>query len=73
MKHKCLFFLALIFTSAISYAQYEIWETQLDVDNYTHLDRIFFLDENYGWAIGGNTIGSAAPIFYFRRGQKLVS
>lgn len=70
MKHKCLFFLALIFTSAISYAQYEIWETQLDVDNYTHLDRIFFLDENYGWAIGGNTIGSAGPYFFTTDGGK---
>lgn len=70
MKHKCLFFLALIFTSAISYAQYEIWETQLDVDNYTHLDRIFFLDENYGWAIGGNTIGSAGPYFFTSDGGK---
>ena len=64
INRKVLIFLSLIFTCTISYAQYEIWETQLDVDNYTHLDRIFFLDENYGWAIGGNTIGSAGPYFF---------
>ncbi len=36
MKRKFIFFITLIFTSAILYAQNEIWETQLDVDNFTH-------------------------------------
>jgi photosystem II stability/assembly factor-like uncharacterized protein len=53
MKRKFLFLLPLIFISAVSYAQYKIWETQLDVEYFTHLDRIYFLDENYGWAMGG--------------------
>ncbi|MBE0663664.1 MAG: hypothetical protein IH597_14510 [Bacteroidales bacterium] len=61
MKHKFLFLLPLIFTCSISYAQYEIWETQLDIEYFTHLDRIYFLDENNGWAIGG-------PYFYTEDG-----
>jgi photosystem II stability/assembly factor-like uncharacterized protein len=53
MKHKFTFFLMLIFASANSYAQNEIWETQLNAHNITYLDRIYFLDENYGWTICG--------------------
>jgi len=40
------------------------WEMQLDLQNLTYLDRIFFLNENLGWAIGGSSIGSASPYFY---------
>jgi photosystem II stability/assembly factor-like uncharacterized protein len=53
MKRKFIFFITLIFTSAISYAQNQIWETQLNAHNITYLDRIYFLDENYGWTIWG--------------------
>ena len=40
------------------------WVVQLDNQSFTHLDRIHFIDENYGWAIGGATIGGASPYFY---------
>jgi len=55
MKRLKLLFLLLLFTTASTQAQ---WEVQLDVQNFTPLDRIFFLDENYGWTIGGG------PYFY---------
>ncbi|MCK4677662.1 MAG: T9SS type A sorting domain-containing protein [Bacteroidales bacterium] len=56
---RLLFF--LLFVTTYTHAQ---WEVQLDLQNFTYLDRIFFLDENYGWANGGATIGSASPYFY---------
>jgi len=45
----------LLFTTAFAHAQ---WEVQLDLQNFAPLYRVFFLDENYGWAIGGG------PYFY---------
>ena len=33
------------------------WEMQLDLQNYTYLYRIFFLNENSGWAIGSAIMG----------------
>jgi photosystem II stability/assembly factor-like uncharacterized protein len=55
--------ISFLFFITTGYAQAQ-WEVQLDNQNFTHLDRIFFLDENYGWAIGGATIGAASPYFY---------
>ena len=65
MRRLKLLLLFLLFTTSYTQAQ---WEIQLDNDNFTHLDRIFFLDENYGWAIGGATIGSTSPYFYTTNG-----
>ena len=59
-KLKLLLFFLLLPTGYV-HAQ---WEVQLDNQNLTHLDRIFFLNENYGWAIGGATIGDLGPYFY---------
>ncbi len=61
MKPLRLLFLFLIYTTVCAHAQ---WEIQLDNHFFTQLDRIFFIDENYGWAIGGSTIGSESPYFY---------
>jgi len=56
----------LLFTTSYLQAQ---WEIQLDNENFTHLDRIFFLDQNNGWAIGGGTLdGGAGPYFYTTNG-----
>jgi len=60
MKKKILIIILLL-TTAFAHAQ---WEVQLDIQNFTYLDRIFFLDENYGWTIGGATIGTGSPYFY---------
>ncbi len=46
------------------------WEVQLDVENFTYLDRIHFVDSLYGWAIGGATIGTSSPYFYTADGGK---
>ena len=40
------------------------WEIQLDNQNLCHLDRIHFIDQNYGRAIGGATIGCVSPYLY---------
>ncbi|MCF8302288.1 MAG: T9SS type A sorting domain-containing protein [Bacteroidales bacterium] len=40
------------------------WEIQLDAQNFAHLDRIFFLDKDHGWAIGGFTIGTGGPYYF---------
>ena len=55
MKKLKLLLFFLLFTTTCIQAQ---WEVQLDVQNFCHLDRIHFIDENYGWAIG------AGPYFY---------
>jgi len=60
-KQKIFISLMLLFTTAFAQAQ---WEVQLDLQNFTPLDRIFFLDENYGWAIGGSIIEPPGPYFY---------
>ncbi len=65
MKRLKLLLLFLLFTTTYTQAQ---WEVQLDNNNFTHLDRIFFLDENYGWTIGGATIGDVSPYFYTTNG-----
>jgi photosystem II stability/assembly factor-like uncharacterized protein len=61
MKILKLILLFNLFATGYLQAQ---WEVQLDIQNFTHLDRIFFLDENYGWAIGGTAIGAQSPYFY---------
>ncbi len=53
--------LFLFFTAGYARAQ---WEIQLDVEGFTFLDRICFIDSLNGWAIGGTTIGSGGPYFY---------
>jgi len=53
IRSKLLIFFLLAFSWSVK-AQ---WEVQLDVQNFCILDRVFFLDENHGWAIGG-------PCFY---------
>jgi photosystem II stability/assembly factor-like uncharacterized protein len=60
MKLK-FFLIFLLFTPGYLKAQ---WEMQLDIQNFTYLDRIFFLNENLGWAIGGGSIGGLSPYFY---------
>ncbi|MCX6235422.1 MAG: hypothetical protein NT175_12030, partial [Bacteroidetes bacterium] len=55
------FLLFLLFIPHYSKAQ---WEIQLDLQNFTYLDRIFFLNENLGWAIGCATIEGMTPYFY---------
>ncbi len=50
----------MLFTTTYVQAQ---WEVQLDVQNFMHFDRIHFIDENLGWAIGSAHIG-ASPYFY---------
>jgi photosystem II stability/assembly factor-like uncharacterized protein len=61
MKPLKFLLIFMLFITAFAHAQ---WEVQLDLQNFSYLDRIFFLDENYGWAIGGATIGSGSPYFY---------
>ena len=61
MKQLKLLFLAMLFTTGHLQAQ---WQVQLDVENFTHLDRIFFLNDSLGWTIGGATIGAGSPYFY---------
>ena len=61
MKRLKFLLLFLLFTTTYVQAQ---WEVQLDLQNLTHLDRIFFLDEYLGWSIGGATIGDLGPYFY---------
>jgi len=61
MKSLKIILLALLFTTTYLHAQ---WEVQLDVQNFTHLDRIFFLDDNLGWSIGSATMGFDSPYFY---------
>ena len=61
MKKLIIISIVSFFTSFHLQAQ---WEVQLDIQNFTHLDRILFLDENYGWAIGGTAIGAQSPYFY---------
>lgn len=57
---KFLFFLALmLFFINFSQAQ---WEVQLDVENFTHFGKVFFIDENTGWAIGDDY--NSGPYFY---------
>ena len=59
MKNKLFLLLALLFIAGYLQAQ---WEVQLDNQNFCHLGRIHFIDEDYGWAIGGNEFVS--PYFY---------
>ncbi len=59
MKQLKLLYIFLLFTTGSLIAQ---WEIQLDVENFTHLGNIFFLDENTGWAIGDNS--NSGPYFY---------
>ncbi len=56
-----LFFFLLLFTPLLLFPQ---WQEQLDIGLYTHLDRIFFINENSGWAIGGSSIGDNSPYFF---------
>ena len=65
MKRLKILLIFLLFTTGYTQAQ---WEIQLDNENFTHLDRIFFLNDTLGWAIGGATIGSASPYFYTTNG-----
>ncbi len=44
------------------------WVLQADLQNFTHLDRITFIDNNYGWTIGGSSIGVSGPYFYTNDG-----
>ena len=61
INRQIMLLLTIIFTNTSSYAQ---WGTQLDANNFTHLDRIYFLNENDGWAIGGNTLTGPGPYFF---------
>lgn len=56
---KYIVFLLFV-ASSLAQAQ---WEIQLDIQNFIFLDRIHFIDENRGWAIGSLEIG-AGPYFY---------
>lgn len=59
-KLKFLLFFLFITTG---YAQAQ-WEIQLNVEGFTYLDRICFIDSLNGWAIGGASLGAASPYFY---------
>lgn len=61
MKNKLFLILVLLLTTGHIHAQ---WEVQLDLENYCHLDRIFFLNDSLGWTIGGATVGASSPYFY---------
>jgi len=61
MESLKILLIMFLFSTAPVRAQ---WQVQLDVQNFTHLDRIFFLNDNLGWVIGGSTIGSGSPYFY---------
>ena len=50
MKQLKLLLLALLLAVGHLHAQ---WEIQLDLENFCHLDRIFFLNDSLGWAIAG--------------------
>jgi len=65
MKRLKLLLLTLLLTAGQLQAQ---WQVQLDLQNYCHLDRIFFLNDTLGWAIGGATIGAGSPYFYTTNG-----
>ena len=64
---KTIFFilLFLLFSSTSIQAQ---WEIQLDLDNFIWLDRIHFINENRGWAIGGVEFGDESPYLYTTNG-----
>ena len=47
---------------AVNFHLHAQWEVQLDLQNFTWLGNIHFIDENRGWAIGGN--GHGSPYFY---------
>jgi len=65
MRKTATLLIALFLTTTNINAQWpwDIWVEQLDIQNWTSLERIFFLDENYGW-----TIGSAGPYFFTTNG-----
>lgn len=60
MKNLKLSFLFILLTVSSLQAQ---WQEQLDIGLFTHLDRIHFIDENYGWAIGSFWY-SEGPYFF---------
>jgi len=60
---KKLTSLLIFILLATGYTQAQ-WEMQLDLQNYTYLDRIFFLNENLGWSIGCASIEGMTPYFY---------
>ena len=58
MKHKkTLLVLFGILFPLFQFTLQAQWDVQLDNQNFTSLERIHFIDENYGWAIGD-------PYFY---------
>ena len=54
MKKLTSLLIFILLATCYSQAQ---WEMQLDLQNYTYLDRIFFLNENFGWSIGSAIMG----------------
>jgi photosystem II stability/assembly factor-like uncharacterized protein len=58
MKKTASLLIALFLTTTNIHAQWpwDTWVEQLDIQNMTNLDRVFFLDENLGWTIGGLTL-----------------
>ena len=58
MRKTASLLIALFLTTTNINAQWpwDIWVEQLDIQNMTSLKRIFFLDENLGWTLGGFTL-----------------
>lgn len=58
MKKILTLLIALFLTTTNIHAQWpwDTWVEQLDIQNMTNLDRVFFLDGNLGWTIGGVTL-----------------
>jgi photosystem II stability/assembly factor-like uncharacterized protein len=62
MKQLKVLLISFLFTSTCLNAQ---WEVQYDLQMMTFLDRVHFVDENYGWTIGGFSFGAGPGPYYY--------
>jgi len=65
MRRLTIIFQLIIIITSAAVAQ---WNIQLDTENFTNLDRIFFIDEADGWAIGGHNFAGEGPYYYTEDG-----